>query len=152
MAKFTADQVADTLIFLARKRKIDISNLKLQKLLYYAQAWNLAFYGEPLFNEEFEAWIHGPVVPRQFHRFKHLRWATIDTDVEPVMDAELHAHLEKILEAYGKASANQLERLSHSESPWRDARGDLAPDVSSKTVISKPSMKKFYSELRHGKR
>ena len=147
MAKYTADQVANTLIFLARERKIEISNLKLQKLLYYAQAWSLAFNEKPLFEEEFEAWVHGPVVPSLFRRFKHLRWAPIEEEVHPVADAELRSFLEMVLTTYGKSTAGELERLSHSESPWRDARGDLAADVSSNTVISKESMHSYYVGL-----
>jgi uncharacterized phage-associated protein len=147
MATYTADQVADTLIALARSSDIEITNLKLQKLLYYAQAWSLVFRGEPLFMEEFEAWVHGPVVPTLFRRFKHLRWAPIDEEVHPLNDAELNVFLGSVLTAYGKSTAGELERLSHSESPWKDARGDLAPDVSSRNEISKESMREFYVGL-----
>jgi len=149
MAKYTADQVADTLILLARERDIEISNLKLQKLLYYAQGWSLAFENEPLFSEDFEAWIHGPVVPSIFRRFKHLRWNPITETVNASADEDLRSHLSKILEAYGSATPNQLERLSHSESPWIDARGSLEPDESSNTVISKANIQAFFTGLLH---
>lgn len=147
MEKYTANQVADTLIFLAREKGIEITNLKLQKLLYYAQAWSLAFYQKPLFTEDFEAWIHGPVVPVLFHRFKHLRWSPIVEEVTPVDDNELRSHLETVLASYGKATAGQLERLSHSERPWRDARGDLPTDASSRNVIHKDSIQEFFAGM-----
>lgn len=147
-AKYTARQVADTLIGMAREKRIEITNLKLQKLMYYAQAWHLVFEGRPLFDEEFEAWIHGPVIPSLFRDFRVWRWNPIGGEVNPVeRDSRLHTHLEKILKVYGERTANQLERLSHSEDPWKDARGNLESDVSSRQIITKQSMKSFYSDL-----
>jgi uncharacterized phage-associated protein len=68
MARYLADEVADAVICLARARQIDITNLKLQKLLYYCQAWSLVFTGQALFAERIEAWVHGPVVPSIFRK------------------------------------------------------------------------------------
>jgi uncharacterized phage-associated protein len=150
MATYTADKVADTLIHLARERHIDITNLKLQKLLYYAQAWNLVFKDEELFAEDIEAWIHGPVVPSVFRRFKSFRWNTIDSPVNAVTDDALGSHLVSVLDAYGKFGANQLERLTHEEEPWRIARSGVAPDAPSNAVISKKSMKTFYTDIFNG--
>ena len=106
MANYTVDQVADTLILLSRERGIEITNLKLQKLLYYAQAWNLVFTGEPLFEADIEAWVHGPVVPSIFRRFKIFRWSPITTELHPPHDEALEAHLGQILDTYGKFGAS----------------------------------------------
>lgn len=145
MATVLVDHVADTLIHLARERKLnDVTNLKLQKLLYYAQAWNLAFTGEPLFVEDIEAWVHGPVVPRVFRRFKSLGWKTIEAPVNPLPDPHLAFHLRAILKAYGGLGPTQLERLTHNEDPWRNARKGIPADVSSNNVISHKDMKTFY--------
>jgi uncharacterized phage-associated protein len=153
MATFSVDLVADTLIHLARERNLsDLTNLKLQKLLYYAQAWNLAFSDECLFAEDIEAWVHGPVVPRVFRRFKALGWKTIDTKVNPLHGPYLASHLKLILTAYGSFSATQLERLTHSEDPWRIARNGIPSDVSSNAVISHKSMKMYYKALLSGRR
>jgi uncharacterized phage-associated protein len=146
MAAYTADQVADTLIAMSREKNIEITNLKLQKLLYYAQAWSLVLRKEPLFEADFEAWVHGPVVPSVFRRFKGNRWNPIAEKVDPIQDRLILAHLEKVMKVYGGATAGQLERLSHSESPWKNARGALAPDVSSNNEITKESMREYYSE------
>ena len=151
MAIYTADQIADTIIVAARCSEIEITNLKLQKLLYYTQAWNLVLREEPLFHEEFEAWIHGPVVPSIFRRFKAYRWNPILEEVSSA-DGEALVHVAKVLKVYGNATANQLERLTHSESPWIDARGDTPPTAPSNAVISKESMRVFYSEKRNGSR
>lgn len=146
-AKYSVDQIADTLIQLSRDRGIEITNLKLQKLLYYAQAWHLAFGDSPLFDADFEAWVHGPVVPSVFRRFKEYRWTPIMADVDAVADAKLRGYLGEVLNKYGQMSAPQLERLSHREDPWKEARRGCAPDASSNAVISKDSMKKFYRKL-----
>ena len=152
MATYTSDRVADMLIHLARERGIDITNLKLQKLLYYAQAWNLVFTGEPLFSGDIEAWVHGPVVPSVFRRFKAFGWNTIDSPVTPYHDTYLSAHLKLILTAYGALGATQLERLTHSEAPWKNARKGLPPDVSSNSIIAHKDMKMFYTGLSSGRK
>src|SRR6266446_3445682 len=57
-----------------------VTNLKLQKLLYYAQAWKLALHGKPLFNDRIEAWVHGPVVPVVFREYRDFKWAPLPVD------------------------------------------------------------------------
>ncbi len=145
MKIYNLDEVADTLLALARGENIPVSNLKLQKLIFYAQAWSLVFYKTPLFREDFEAWVHGPVVPSLFRRFRHYGWKPIEASVPPVKGESLRVHLGKILKAYGHFAANDLERLSHSEDPWKDARVGLAPADPSNRVIPKQSMQIFYA-------
>ena len=68
--------VANYLLSYAKKRNSSVDNLKLQKLLYYAQAWHLVFRGKPLFRERIEAWVHGPVVPliyREYRKYGYLQ-------------------------------------------------------------------------------
>ena len=66
----TADAVADYLLALADERGDEVNNLKLNKLLYYAQAWHLGRYGEPLFPEKFQAWSTGPIIPALYWKYK----------------------------------------------------------------------------------
>ncbi len=146
-ATYSVDQIADTIIQLSRERGEPITNLKLQKLLYYAQAWVLACADEPLFDEDFEAWVHGPVVPKVFRRFKEYRWNPITAPVTPVDDAGLRSYLAEVISKYGSLSATQLERLTHMEDPWKDARKGIPSDASSHAVISQVSMKSYYREL-----
>jgi uncharacterized phage-associated protein len=143
---FDSNKIADTIIALSRKSNSEITNLKLQKLMYYAQAWNLVFTGKPLFLESVEAWVHGPVVPSIFRRFREYRWSPIDCSVEPCSDFPIQEHIESVLRAYGKFSATQLERITHHESPWMDARRGLDPDMPSRNVISHASMREYYSK------
>jgi len=127
-----------------------ISNLKLQKLLYYAQAWYLAFYNEPLFTGKIEAWVHGPVVREVFRTYKKYEWKPITEQVSKVALAKVQQHLDEVIRVYGKFDAVDLERMTHQEAPWRDARGALAPDEPSNRVITHEAMKKFYTARLNG--
>lgn len=123
-----------------------ISNLKLQKLLYYAQGWRLGLTGDPLFREEIQAWVHGPVVPAVFREYKDFRWQTIAKPTDPIVLPNGEArHIQSVLKAYGSFAAEQLERLSHTEAPWRDARPGLADSEPSTAVISHESMRDFFA-------
>lgn len=124
----------------------NITPLKLQKLTYYAQAWSLALLGEELFSEDFEAWQHGPVVRSVFDYHKGSGWHALSLPIVPVPDfnEDISDLLSNILSTYGKYSAKHLEDLTHSESPWIDARGDLPLEMRSSNVIPKESMKSFY--------
>lgn len=125
-----------------------ISNLKLQKLLYYTQGWSLALYDRLAFHEEIQAWVHGPVVPAAFYEYKHYRWNPIDVPTEEVaISASEVSHIAEVLSVYGKFTATQLEQISHEERPWKDARAGLECDAISRVVITPESMKAFFSEL-----
>jgi uncharacterized phage-associated protein len=141
------NKIADTIIALTRDRRSEITNLKLQKLLYYTQAWHLAFTGTPIFMESIEAWVHGPVVPSIFRRFRENRWRPIDSPAEGCDDEAVRRHIGAVLDAYNKFDATQLERLTHSERPWKEARGSLAPDMSSRNVITHAAMRDYYRSL-----
>lgn len=147
----TANYIAACLINLSYEQGSPVSNLKLQKLLYYAQAWNLAFSKQPLFNDEIEAWVHGPVVPSVFKVYRDNKWAPIPNVANDVIPEDIRSHLEEVWRVYGHLEGNDLERLTHSEEPWLKARGGIAPDVSSHMVIMKDWMREYYSARLNGK-
>lgn len=127
-----------------------ISNLKLQKLCYYAQAWSLALCNKPLFSDRIEAWAHGPVVPVLYDRFRQSSWHAIDpTDLQSDPLAQLPTEDVRLLESvwakYGKFNGKQLEQLTHSEAPWRDAYGNRPPGGRCEEEITQDTMKRFYS-------
>lgn len=101
----------------------EISNLKLQKLVYYAQGFSLVLLGEPLFNETIEAWMHGPVVPSLYRRFNMYGSNPIpppsDFD-DSVLTREQKRLIEEVFDVYGQYSAWKLRQLTHEEDPWRD--------------------------------
>ncbi len=152
MATSTADRVAEAIINLSHERNSPISNLKLQKLLYYSQAWYLAIFKNPLFDEEIEAWVHGPVVPRVFSRYRICRWSSIPAGDTLGVSNRVSRHLKEVWHTYGQFNAYELERMTHSEEPWKRARAGLEPDESSHNVITKDAMMRYYSSHLHGKK
>ena len=145
MARSSAGEVADFFVCFCHETGSFVSNLELQKYLYYAQGWFLAIYDEPLFDEELQAWIHGPVHPATYRRFKHNSWNSIGDKVErPELDETIQSHLREVYEAYGRFSGWDLERMTHDEGPWREARGDLPDDEGSSEVITHESMRRYF--------
>lgn len=99
----------------------EISNLKLQKLLFYAQSAFLAIKQEPLFNEDIEAWRHGPVVPCVYDKYKKYGASGIteyDVDIVDKIDKETENLLIKVYDIFAEYSAWGLRNLTHSEEPW----------------------------------
>lgn len=146
----SAKEIAKYFIWKAKREEKAITNKKLQKLLYYAQAWHLVFEDKPLFKEEIEAWIHGPVVNDVYQTFKGfgrkpIIWKKLDDkEVEKTPGQDL---LDSVWSAYGKFDAEYLEILTHSELPWQEARESLDEGEPSDAVISHESMKNFYGAL-----
>ena len=126
-----------------------VTNLKLQKLLYYIQGWHLALNdGRPAFDAEFQAWVHGPVCAEVYRAFKIYRWHPIVDEVPaPAIPAALAEHIDEVLAEYGGETGWALEQRTHTEAPWLDARGNLPPDAECRTVISRDSMREFFETL-----
>ena len=144
MAGTSAQTVANQFVELLHDQG-GISNLKLQKLLYYAQVWHLALYGAPLFRDRIEAWVHGPVVPPVFGAFKHNKWQPIDSTVgSAALPDRFEPHLAEVLEVYGGFTATELERMTHREAPWKEARGGIPNHRPSRAIITHDAMKRFY--------
>ncbi len=116
-----------------------ISNLKLQKLLYYAQGFHLAITDKPLFTEHLRAWDHGPVVPSVYHEYKsHGAGAIpkpqgVDFSKFTKMTRGV---LDDVYRVYGQFSAWKLRNLTHNEPPWADAGKD--------GVISRDSLRSYF--------
>lgn len=111
-----------------------ISHLKLQKLCYYAQGLSLATRGVPLFKNELEAWLHGPVVPDLYQQYKQYGDGAIPTpeDVDVAAFAqEDRMILDDVYNYYGQFSAWRLRQMTHSEAPWKDAfERDMNNEIS----------------------
>jgi uncharacterized phage-associated protein len=144
--------VADYLLALAHEAGEPITPLKLQKLVYYAQAWHLALHdGAPLVADDFLAWVHGPVARALFDRFRNYQWNPISEPVPtPTLPAAVRAHLDEVMDVYGGYSAWDLERLTHAEEPWIEARAGLPPDAASNAVISRTTMQRVYAARAQG--
>ena len=66
----TATTAANYLLYIMGEAFDDLTNMKLNKLLYFSQGHYLKKYGRPLFNNVIEAWGHGPVVPEVYSTYK----------------------------------------------------------------------------------
>lgn len=146
---YTAENVAKYLIFLAsqafvgdNKEREGITNLKLQKVLYFAQAYYLSKIGRPLFSDNIEAWEYGPVIPDVYHKFKSKGSDPIicEEDESSLSDADKE-NLKKIWGTFGGYSASRLVDISHAHTPWREA------SKSTSKVISHKAIKEYYAPL-----
>lgn len=140
--------LADFLIVESRERGDLLTPLKLQKLMFYADAWSLALYGNELTPERFQAWVHGPVALSQYHRFKENRWRPILDDIQkPQYSEAVTAHLREVVDIFGVETGPALEIMTHQERPWIEARGGIPDDEPCNNFISKDVTKEFYASL-----
>lgn len=127
-----------------------LSTWKLQKLCYYAQAWQLAWTGKPLFDEDFEAWANGPVCPVLFreHRGKFAVSASdlARGEADNLTDDEKDT-VDVVLKDYGYMEPYQLREQSHAEEPWQLARVGCPEGGRCDSVISKSIMGEYYGSL-----
>ena len=141
--------------------KAAMSHKKLQKLCYYAYAWYLVFANDvealppdatadflvKMGSNRFQAWVHGPVCPALFEKYRDFRWCLIDRYPEDVdiPDETLTEVLRQVWEVYGGYTGEDLEYITHQESPWQKARGDLPLDAPCCTPIDEMEMYRCYS-------
>jgi uncharacterized phage-associated protein len=137
----------DVAAYILEKQGI-MTTMKLQKLVYYCQAWSLVWNEDPLFQENIEAWVNGPVVRELYDRhktaFKVSKWRWGDSSK---LSASQRNDIDGVLEFYGDKTSQWLSDLSHREQPWRRARAKMAPDERGNTVITLASMHEYYSSL-----
>jgi uncharacterized phage-associated protein len=132
-----------------------ISHLKLQKLLYYCDAWHMVYFdGRQLINEEFEAWMHGPVVRSVWDYYKDesvlygdIQPAPLMFNISDILNEEQFEVVNDVLDEYGKRTAYHLECLTHNERPWKEARRGYASCDRCEEIISKVTTRDFYSKM-----
>jgi uncharacterized phage-associated protein len=121
---------------------------KLQKLVYYSQAWHLVWESRPLFRAHIEAWANGPVVPALYRKHRGQFTVSVLPDADPKsLDLSETSSVDAVLEFYGDKPGYVLSGLTHREQPWKDARKGLAPGERGNNVISWESMSGYYGSL-----
>lgn len=122
-----------------------ISNLKLQKLLYYAQGCYLALYDEPLFDDDILAWKHGPVVENIYYEYRNFGSEFIDFD--GIASSEFSKEAENVLvwvyNEFAQYTAWKLRNMTHSEAPWVQTKQN---DVISKSLIKEYFLQNYVEE------
>ena len=141
----TANDVARYFLALTEEDVGDgISNLKLQKLVYYAQGFNLALYNRPLFDDPIEAWTHGPVIPNLYHVYKDCGANPLPTPADIGLNSysdEEKNLLNEVYVVYGQYSAWKLRDLTHEEPTWIEARN------RENKIISHQEMEIYFKTL-----
>ena len=146
---YSADNVAKYFIYLASRpveggteEREGITNLKLQKVLYFAQAYYLAKIGKKLFGDHIEAWSYGPVVPSIYRKYKtYGSNSIIFTQDDSSVPDEVKLILNKIWDIFGGYSASRLVDITHAHTPWKEAH------ASSSKIISVSALKEYYTPL-----
>ena len=142
MKTYKVDDIANKILAKATSNDCEdlITNLKLQKLLYYMQGFHLAFFNAPLFNEEIEAWTYGPVVPESYYKYKKYGKVGIryGGDIICLKEEKEEILFDEVYNVYGKFSAIGLMNLTHKETPWKSV------EPAEGNIISKDSLKAFF--------
>lgn len=141
-----AFDVSSYIISLSEKTGESVTNMKLQKLLYYSYVWNLVNFNEKLFLDNIEAWQYGPVVPSVYILYRDKGADNINTskrgDLEKLSQRSKDL-IDEVFNVYGAKSAMDLMNLTHSEAPWRDTYTEDANNVISDDLIVK-----FYRQMK----
>jgi len=125
-----------------------MTTMKLQKLVYYAQAWSLVWDEEPLFKNEIEAWANGPVVPGLYQRHKgDFKIRRLPAGDGRKIKGSAKKTIDAVLSYYSEKTSQWLSNLTHSEKPWRDARRGLNPSQRGSREITHAAMAEYYGSL-----
>ncbi len=125
-----------------------MSAMKLQKLVYYSQAWSLVWEEHPLFIEPIEAWANGPVVPSLYEAHRGLfELSRMKSGCSQNLSASDKDTIDQVLKFYGDKSGQWLSDLTHAETPWIEARKGLAPHQRGNEQISHAAMAEYYGSL-----
>lgn len=136
--------IFDVAKYLAQKEGM-IDNTKIQKLCYYAQGWYLGLKEEPLFDDEYEAWVHGPVCRELYNEIRYNN-SLGKGDICRLSKAD-KKYLDAIYEEYGGFSGMELSEMTHNETPWKITRGEKLWHEASGTIIDKKLMKDYFRKI-----
>lgn len=136
------------------ERLEEVTPLMLQKLLYFVQGVSLAIYDQALFDEDCEAWVHGPVYADVYNLFKDFKYNPID-DVKFAIFKEKSNDLSEkeksiidlVLNTFGIYGGKVLELITHHEEPWIKARKGVADYMPSNEIIEKKDIQQYFSEV-----
>lgn len=132
----------------------DITPLGLEKMLYYINALHISKYNKPLFNDRCEAWVHGPVYKNVYNLFKDFSYNAIDDPRFSMLkycDKELTDDSKKIIDlvidTFGIYSAKILEKITHEEDVWKNARLKCSPFIDGNVEITCDDIKEYFNKV-----
>lgn len=135
--------------------KESMTQKKLQKLVYYAYAWYIVSFNNNvnkiknlLFLEKPEAWVHGPVFRSLYDEYRIYGWNNIPKEYTfNFKDRELEKFLDLIWDVFGKYDGDELEVMTHKETPWIKARNGISAIAPSTEKINKEDIYLYYSNI-----
>lgn len=133
------------------KKLEEVTPLMLQKLLYFIQGVYLALYGKPIFVEDCRAWIHGPVYPEVYDLFRDFKYNPIDDarfalleGTEDALTDDEKKVIDLVVNTFGMYGGKVLEKITHNETPWIEARKGYGESIPSNELLSKDRIMKYY--------
>ena len=134
------------------KKQSPMTTMKLQKLVYYCQAWSVVWDSKPIFKDRIEAWASGPVVPSLYniHRGSFLIDNLSIGNPNNLTEPEIET-IDAVLQTYGDKSAQWLSDLTHMENPWNDARKGIPSGQNCEEEITLSSLEEYYNSLTDAK-
>ena len=132
----------------------EVTPLMLQKLLYFIQGVYSALYGRPIFAEDCRAWIHGPVYPEVYDLFRDFKYNPIDDARFALLEGTADALTEDekkvidlVVNTFGMYGGKVLERITHNEDPWKNARKGYGDSIPSSEILTKKSIMRYYETV-----
>lgn len=132
----------------------EVTPLMLQKLLYFIQGVYSALYGKAVFTEDCRAWIHGPVYPEVYDLFRDFKYNPIDDARFALLDGMADALadderkvIDLVVNTFGMYGGKTLEKITHKEAPWKNARTGYGDGIPSKELLAKDSIMKYYKSI-----
>lgn len=129
----------------------EVTPLMLQKLLYFIQGIYSALYGKPIFAEECRAWIHGPVYPEVYELFRDFKYNPIDDarfalleGMEDTLTDYEKRVIDLVVNTFGMYGGKVLEKITHNEDPWMEARKGYGDSIPSSELLPKERIMKYY--------
>lgn len=138
---YLAKDIANKLLVMSQEKGELMTNMKLQKMLYYQQGFHLAYFGTPLFEDEIEAWMYGPVVPSIYEMYndKGMEGITGDKEKEIFLTEPNEENLfAEVFRVYSAYSAIGLMEMTHNEEPWKST------PVGKGHIIDKEIIKSYF--------
>ena len=132
----------------------EVTPLMLQKLLYFIQGVYSALYEKPIFEEDCRAWVHGPVYPEVYELFRDFKYNPIDDARFALLDGTADALTEKektvidlVVNTFGMYGGKVLERITHNEDPWIEARKGYGDSIPSSELLPKDRIMRYYVDV-----
>ena len=134
----------------------EVPPLMLQKLLYFIQGVSLALYGKPIFKEDCRAWVHGPVYQEVYELFRDFKYNPIDDarfalfdGASEALTAEEKEVVDLVVHTFGMYGGKTLEKITHNEDPWVEAREGYDESIPSNELLSKKRIMTYYMKINH---